>query len=77
MHSLRDKGNTLVVVEHEQAVMTAADHLIDLGPGAGQHGGTLIYEGPVAAASSRKPTKSKTQNSKFTSVTHVPPHMVG
>ncbi len=45
MHSLRDKGNTLVVVEHEQAVMTAADHLIDLGPGAGQHGGQIIYQG--------------------------------
>lgn len=46
MHALRDKGNTLVVVEHEAAVMRAADHLIDLGPGAGQHGGQLIYEGP-------------------------------
>jgi excinuclease ABC subunit A len=46
MHGLRDKGNTLVVVEHEQAVMQAADHLIDLGPGAGQHGGNIIYQGP-------------------------------
>ncbi len=46
MHGLRDKGNTLVVVEHEQAVMKAADHLVDLGPGAGSFGGTLIYEGP-------------------------------
>ena len=46
MHGLRDKGNTLVVVEHEQAVMLAADHLVDLGPGAGQHGGHLIYQGP-------------------------------
>lgn len=47
MHGLRDKGNTLVVVEHEQSVMLAADHLVDIGPGAGQHGGTLVYEGPV------------------------------
>lgn len=47
MHSLRDKGNTLVVVEHEQAVMQAADHLIDIGPAAGSQGGTLIYQGPV------------------------------
>jgi excinuclease ABC subunit A len=45
MHGLRDKGNTLVVVEHEQAVMQAADHLVDLGPGAGSFGGTLIYQG--------------------------------
>ena len=45
MHGLRDKGNTLVVVEHEQTVMEAADHLVDIGPGAGQHGGTIIYEG--------------------------------
>ena len=46
MHSLRDKGNTLVVVEHEHAVMRAADHLIDLGPAAGAHGGELVYQGP-------------------------------
>ncbi len=46
MHGLRDKGNTLVVVEHEQTVMLAADHLVDLGPGAGSSGGTLIYQGP-------------------------------
>ncbi len=48
MHGLRDKGNTLVVVEHEQAVMQAADHLVDLGPGAGQHGGQIIYQGNAA-----------------------------
>ena len=45
MHGLRDKGNTLVVVEHEQTVMEAADNLIDIGPGAGQHGGTVIFHG--------------------------------
>ena len=45
MHGLRDKGNTLVVVEHEQTVMQAADNLIDIGPGAGQHGGHIIYSG--------------------------------
>jgi len=47
MHGLRDKGNTLVVVEHEEAVMRAADQLVDIGPGAGQHGGTLVYQGKV------------------------------
>ncbi len=45
MHGLRDKGNTLVVVEHEQTVMQAADNLIDIGPGAGQHGGNIIFHG--------------------------------
>ena len=42
MHGLRDKGNTLVVVEHEEAVMRAADHLLDLGPGAGEQGGEIV-----------------------------------
>ena len=45
MHGLRDKGNTLVVVEHEHTVMQAADNLIDIGPGAGQHGGNIIFHG--------------------------------
>ncbi|WP_367870552.1 excinuclease ABC subunit UvrA [Luteolibacter sp. Populi] len=47
MHGLRDKGNTLVVVEHEEAVMRAADQLLDIGPAAGQHGGSLVFQGPV------------------------------
>ena len=47
MHRLRDKGNTLVVVEHEEAVMTAADEIIDLGPAAGEWGGTMVYQGPA------------------------------
>ncbi len=58
MHGLRDKGNTIVVVEHENAVMHAADHLIDIGPGAGQHGGNLVYEGPVTAKSKSEGTLS-------------------
>jgi excinuclease ABC subunit A len=45
MHRLRDKGNTLVVVEHEEAVMVAADEIIDLGPAAGEQGGSLVYQG--------------------------------
>ena len=45
MHGLRDKGNTLVVVEHEQTVMQAADNLIDIGPAAGQYGGNIIFHG--------------------------------
>ncbi|MEY3395787.1 MAG: hypothetical protein RL346_2024, partial [Verrucomicrobiota bacterium] len=54
MHGLRDKGNTLVVVEHEPTVMQAADHLIDIGPGAGQHGGTIIHQGSMVIPPARK-----------------------
>ena len=43
---LRDLGNTLIVVEHDEETMRAADHLVDLGPGAGIHGGEIIAEGP-------------------------------
>ncbi|SDQ91888.1 Excinuclease UvrABC ATPase subunit [Curtobacterium sp. UNCCL20] len=44
---LRDKGNTVLVVEHKPEVIAIADHVVDLGPGAGTHGGTLCYQGPV------------------------------
>ncbi|MBC2594736.1 excinuclease ABC subunit UvrA [Ruficoccus amylovorans] len=44
--TLRDKGNTLLVVEHDDDTMRAADNIIDLGPGAGIHGGRLLAEGP-------------------------------
>ena len=45
---LRDKGNTVLVVEHEPEVIEIADHVVDLGPGAGSGGGTICFEGPVA-----------------------------
>jgi excinuclease ABC subunit A len=45
LERLRDLGNTVIVVEHDEGTMLAADHLIDLGPGAGEHGGELIAEG--------------------------------
>src|SRR6266704_3518784 len=47
MHNLRDKGNTLLVVEHEEQIIRAADNLIDLGPGRGEHGGELIWNGTL------------------------------
>ena len=50
MHQLRDKGNTVVVVEHEEAVMQFADHLIDMGPEAGEHGGNITYQGPIPSS---------------------------
>jgi excinuclease ABC subunit A len=48
MHALREKGNTLVVVEHEEAVIRRADHIVDIGPGRGNDGGKLMFSGPVA-----------------------------
>ncbi len=42
---LRDIGNTILVVEHDPEVMKAADHIIDLGPGAGEYGGTVVFQG--------------------------------
>jgi excinuclease ABC subunit A len=43
---MRDLGNTLLVVEHDEATMRAADWIVDLGPGAGEHGGEVVAEGP-------------------------------
>jgi excinuclease ABC subunit A len=50
MHRLRDAGNTLVVVEHDPAVMLAADRLIDMGPGPGVLGGRIVFDGTPDAA---------------------------
>jgi excinuclease ABC subunit A len=47
LRQLRDLGNTVIVVEHDEETMRAADHLIDLGPGAGRHGGHVIAAGTV------------------------------
>ena len=45
---LRDLGNTLIVVEHDEDTMRAADWIVDVGPGAGVHGGEIVYSGPAA-----------------------------
>jgi excinuclease ABC subunit A len=49
MHSLRNKGNTLLVVEHEEAIIRAADQLLDIGPGRGEKGGELVYQGSLGS----------------------------
>jgi excinuclease ABC subunit A len=48
MQRLRDLGNTIIVVEHDEAMMRAADHIIDMGPGAGEHGGYIVATGTLA-----------------------------
>ena len=45
LERLRDVGNTVIVVEHDEQTMRAADHLVDLGPGAGEHGGEIVAQG--------------------------------
>jgi excinuclease ABC subunit A len=47
LKSLRDLGNTVIVVEHEEEIMRAADQIIDIGPDAGSHGGQLVFQGTI------------------------------
>ena len=54
LQHLRDLGNTVVVVEHDEDTMRAADHLIDFGPGPGVHGGNVVYQGPPQEIGSAK-----------------------
>ncbi len=54
MRRLRDNGNTLLVVEHEEAVIRAADWLTDIGPGRGETGGQLMFSGPPAQIAAQK-----------------------
>ena len=56
LHNLRDIGNTVLVVEHEAEMMRAADHLIDVGPGAGELGGEIVFEGTLAEMLRHEPS---------------------
>ncbi len=47
MKSMRDLGNTLIVVEHDEETIANADYVVDIGPGAGEHGGEVVYQGDV------------------------------
>ena len=60
MKELRDKGNTLIVVEHEEAVLRSADQMIEIGPGRGETGGELVFNGPLAELLAAKKAKSLT-----------------
>src|SRR5512135_45310 len=56
MHRLRDNGNSLLVVEHDPQIMLTADRILDLGPGPGEHGGRLVFEGTPAELAVRSDT---------------------
>lgn len=58
LKALRDMGNTVIVVEHEEEIMRAADEIIDIGPDAGSHGGLLVFQGSIASITAE--TKSHT-----------------
>ncbi len=58
LQALRDKGNSVIIVEHDEATILAADYIIDVGPGAGEHGGEIIFEG--TSKEIKKDTKSLT-----------------
>jgi excinuclease UvrABC ATPase subunit len=60
LQALRDKGNTVLVVEHDPAVMAVADHVVDLGPRAGSDGGQIVYEGSFAGLA-----KARTLTAQF------------
>lgn len=49
LHDLRDAGNTVIVVEHEEEMMKAADEILDIGPMAGSYGGEIVFQGNHAA----------------------------
>jgi len=54
LHRLRDLGNTVLVVEHDEETIREADWIVDIGPGAGEHGGAVTYSGPVPGILTRK-----------------------
>src|SRR5207237_7954359 len=54
LERLRDLGNTVLVVEHDEQMMRSADWLVDMGPGAGEHGGHVVAEGPATKVERHK-----------------------
>lgn len=55
LHDLRDLGNTVVVVEHDEETIRSADYLVDIGPGAGVHGGRVVVQGPIPEVLKKNP----------------------
>ncbi|HVJ45027.1 MAG TPA: excinuclease ABC subunit A, partial [Luteolibacter sp.] len=64
--SLRDQGNSLIVVEHDEDTIAAADHLVDLGPGAGRLGGQVVYQGkPPTLKAAKKGAKTHEESPTY------------
>ena len=60
---LKDLGNTLIIVEHDEDTIEAADWVVDIGPGAGEHGGQVVHSGTVARPARPTPTRSRANTS--------------
>ena len=58
LHGLRDRGNTVLVVEHDAETLLACDHLLEVGPGAGTEGGNLIFDGTLQACIQSRQSRS-------------------
>jgi len=71
MVRLRDLGNTVIVVEHDEETIRVADHIVDIGPGAGEHGGEVVAEGDLDAIL-RAPRSITGQYLNGTREIHVP-----
>jgi excinuclease ABC subunit A len=70
LRELRDRGNTVVVVEHDEDTMRAADHIVELGPEAGAAGGEILFQGTAAElASAKGDSASNVLNDRGTSET--------
>ncbi|HBK31932.1 MAG TPA: daunorubicin resistance protein DrrC [Porphyromonadaceae bacterium] len=67
---LRDKGNTVVIIEHDPDVIAIADHIVDMGPGAGEKGGRVIYEGDYAGLLKAQTPTARYLNQKRSLKTH-------
>ncbi|AKK02236.1 ATP-binding cassette domain-containing protein [Corynebacterium epidermidicanis] len=66
LQNIRDKGNTVLVVEHKPEVIKAADNIIDIGPGSGKDGGELVYSGPLEGLAETDSITAKYLNTKLT-----------
>ncbi len=72
LESLRDMGNTVIIVEHEEEVMRAADQIIDIGPDAGSHGGELVFQGTLEEAQAPQPPEGEFVSEKNIEVKNSP-----
>jgi excinuclease ABC subunit A len=66
LKGLRDAGNSVIVVEHDEEIIRSADWLVDMGPGAGRHGGRIVFEGTITALEAADSLTAKYINREYT-----------
>ncbi len=76
LHEIRDLGNSVIIVEHDLQMIRAADWLIDLGPGAGEEGGYLLFSGPIKQFMSQTIRSSQTQKHLQSKLRIMPSHNI-